>query len=117
MSQPDLRVALVTGAARGIGAATVFRLLDTGHAVIAVDSCAGSSAPAGVTYPLARPSDLDRVTSTAPERVLAIHCDVRDRGGMSQAVERGMSRFGRLDAVVAAAGVMIGGALAWETPA
>ena len=110
-------VALVTGAARGIGAATVRELLRLGYAVTALDVCAGGDVPPGVGYPLATPEDLRRVAELDPDRVLAIQCDVRDREALHSAVNATLVRFGRLDAVVAAAGVVVGGQPQWETPA
>lgn len=111
------RVALVTGAARGIGAATVQSLRDRGYKVIAVDSCAGdgSRRPIGVPYPLATREDLDRVEAAHPESILAQVADVRDRDGVARAVERGLHRFGRIDVVVTAASIITGGRPLWET--
>jgi SDR family mycofactocin-dependent oxidoreductase len=119
MSMPDLeprRVALVTGAARGIGAATVAELLRVGYAVTALDVCAGGNVPSGVGYPLATPDDLRRVADLDPERVLTVESDVRYREALESAVNATLVRFGRLDAVVAAAGVVVGGLMQWETP-
>lgn len=110
------RVALVTGGARGIGAATVVRLCEQGYAVAAVDVCLGGEVPPGVGYPLATPTDLAAVAATSPDRVLAIEADVRDREAMHSAVNATLVRFGRLDAVVAAAGVVVGGLPLWEIP-
>lgn len=108
------RVVLVTGAARGIGAATVRRLTATGHRVLAVDGCAGE---AGSPYPLATRAELDAVIGDCPDgSVLAHVADVRDRDEMGAAVERAVSTWGRLDAVVAAAAVVAGGRPLWETP-
>ena len=64
----DAPVALVTGAARGIGASVVRRLLARGFVVHALDSCAGTSA--GTTYPLATRADLDAVVALDPEHVV-----------------------------------------------
>lgn len=104
-------VALVTGAARGIGAATVARLVEDGWSVTAVDICADDPA---VTYPLATPLDLDAVGEAGGDHVTAIALDVRDSDGLAGAVADAVERAGRLDAVVAAAGVVAGGRPLWE---
>ena len=110
------RVALVTGAARGIGAATVATLAAQGYAVTALDACKGGDVLPGVGYPIATPGDLDSVASVDPEAILPIVSDVRDREALDSAVNATQARFGRLDAVVAAAGVVVGGLPQWETP-
>lgn len=102
------RVALVTGAARGIGAATVDRLVADGCHVIALDSCAGGG--------LATRADLDAVASRHVDHVLPVVADVRDRAALADAVELAVDRWGRLDVAVAAAAVIRGGAPLWQTP-
>lgn len=115
MSEP--RVALVTGAARGIGAATVHRLCDSGYRVVAVDACrsADPSSP-GVRYQLASEADLDEVAAAHPGQVIPVVADVRDHGALDSAAALAVTEFGRLDAAVAAAAVIIGGQPLWETP-
>ena len=117
MPDESPRVALVTGAARGIGAATVGVLCARGYRVVAVDSCAsdGPDRPAGVDYPLATLEDLERVGLEYPGAVLIQVADVRDRDAMAAAARLALDTFGRLDAVVAAAAVIAGGARLWET--
>lgn len=115
-SERTRRVALVTGAARGIGRATTARLIRSGYAVVAFDCCSGHEVPTGVTYPLATRADLDEVVRAHPSSVLPIVGDVRNRHDLVTAVEASMDRFGRLDAVVAGAGVVIGGTSGWELP-
>jgi SDR family mycofactocin-dependent oxidoreductase len=110
------RVALVTGAARGIGAATVAELCRQGYAVTAVDVCTGGDVPPGVGYPMATPDDLEKLARRFPEQVLAVESDVRDREALDSAAKATLVRFGRLDAVVAAAGVVVGGLPQWATP-
>lgn len=110
------RVALVTGAARGIGAATVAELCRQGYSVAAVDVCSGGLVPPGVGYPMANREQLEAVARGFPGRVLALEADVRDREALKSAVDATMVEFGRLDAVVAAAGVVVGGLPQWETP-
>jgi len=105
------RVAIVTGAARGIGAATVDALVNDGYRVVAVDRCRDI---AEIPYALAKPADLDAVVSRHGDNVLGLVGDVRSATDMALAVETAVRHFGRLDAVVAAAGVIAGGYPLWE---
>lgn len=108
------RVVLVTGAARGIGAATVRRLVDGGDRVVAVDSCQGEGTE--VPYPLATKEQLDELVTTCGDAAVAHVADVRDRGGLQAAIDLALDRWGRLDAAVAGAAVIAGGRPLWETP-
>lgn len=113
MTQP--RVALVTGAARGIGAATVHALVDAGWRVVATDACQGvGHGLAGVDYPLASRADLARVAAH-DDAVVTREVDVRDGAALREAAELAIERWGRLDAAVAGAAVLVGGRPAWET--
>ncbi|MEO9181756.1 MAG: mycofactocin-coupled SDR family oxidoreductase [Acidimicrobiales bacterium] len=105
------RVAIVTGAARGIGAATVDVLVNDGYRVIAVDRCRDIPE---VPYALATSADLDAVVARHGEAVLGLVGDVRSSSDMHLAVETATRHFGRLDAVVACAGIIAGGAPIWE---
>lgn len=102
------RVALVTGAARGIGAATVSRLVADGYRVLALDSCEGP--------PLATRDQLESLIELHGDRVLTLVADVRDRNALADAVAEAVRTWGRLDVAVAAAGVIRGGRPLWETP-
>lgn len=111
-----MRVALVTGAARGIGAAVVATLCDRGYQVAAVDACQGEQRPPGVEYSLAGRAELAALAARHPDQVLPLEADVRDPGALDAAARACVDRFGHLDAVVAGAGVVAGGRPAWETP-
>ena len=118
MSQHTARVAIVTGAARGIGAATVRRLCSEHYHVVAVDACHGDSQnqPDGVTYPLATGADLEALVRHDPDRITPAVCDVRDANGLRAVAEATFEEHGRIDAVVASAAVITGGASLWDTP-
>ncbi|WP_299953245.1 mycofactocin-coupled SDR family oxidoreductase [uncultured Modestobacter sp.] len=99
------KVALVTGAARGQGRSHAVRLAEEGADVIAVDRCGQIGT---VPYPMATPDDLAetvRQVEAADRRIVAAQADVRDGAAMKQVVDDGVARLGRLDVVVANAGV------------
>ncbi|MBV9261537.1 MAG: SDR family oxidoreductase [Pseudolabrys sp.] len=88
------KVAMVTGAARGIGLAAAKRFLAEGWRVTLLDI------------------DGDNLTKTcaalnAPETTLAITCDIADRVGVPAAFATLRQKFGRLDALVNNAGIAI----------
>jgi SDR family mycofactocin-dependent oxidoreductase len=105
------RTALVTGAARGIGAATVLRLARQGYAVLAVDLAADDPA---LPYPMGSKAELTAVAEQAGAEVFV--ADVRDFSAMEAAVAEVERRWGGLDVAVAAAGVVAGGVPLWEVP-
>lgn len=114
MGEAEQRVALVTGAARGIGAATVHALVEAGIRVVAVDSCAGDDHEAsGVGYRLGTRRELDAVAGRAPDRVLAVRADVRRPDRLAAAARAGLDRWQRMDVAVAAAAVIAGGRPTW----
>jgi SDR family mycofactocin-dependent oxidoreductase len=108
------RVALVTGAARGIGAATVAALAAGGWRVVAVDRCADDPA---LPYALGTRAELDQVVAAAGDGVIAAEADTRDAAALAAAVAGAEQRWGGLDAAIACAGVIAGGVPAWQVPA
>jgi SDR family mycofactocin-dependent oxidoreductase len=99
------KVAFITGAARGQGRAHAVRLAADGASVIAVDLC---DQIASVPYPLATPEDLAATVKLVEDtgaRIVASQGDVRDRTSLSSALQAGLDEFGRLDIVVANAGI------------
>jgi SDR family mycofactocin-dependent oxidoreductase len=105
------RVAIVTGAARGIGAATVQALARTGWAVVAVDRAGDDPR---LPYALGTRGQL---RALAAERVEVLEGDVAQEAVLHEAVAIADRRFGGLDACVCCAGVIAGGVPLWEMPA
>jgi len=100
------RVAFITGAARGQGRAHAVRLASEGADIIAVD-IAGKLPPC-VPYDPATPEDLDETVALVEatgQRILASVVDTRDLDGLREAVDDGVAALGRLDVIVANAGV------------
>jgi (+)-trans-carveol dehydrogenase len=115
------QVAFVTGAARGQGRAHAIELARAGADIIALDVAAQFDT---VTYPMATEQDLADTVAAVESLDRSIHAvvaDVRDAGAVRQAVDDGAAAFGRLDIVVANAGISgYGGigrlsAAAWQT--
>ena len=99
------KVAFITGAARGQGRAHAVRLATDGADIIAVDLC---DQIASVPYPLANSDDLAATVKLVEDtgaRIVAKEADVRDRASLSAAVQAGVDELGRLDIVVANAGI------------
>ncbi|OBH66838.1 3-ketoacyl-ACP reductase [Mycobacterium intracellulare] len=99
------KVALVTGAARGIGRAQAVRFAQEGADIVALDVCGPIDT---VLVPHSKPDDLDTTASLVREAGGRVHTeivDVRDLAGMQAAADRGAARFGGLDVVCATAGI------------
>lgn len=105
MGRVDGKVALITGAARGQGRSHAVRLAGEGADIIAIDLCEDI---ATLNYPLATPSDLAetaKLVEATGQRIITQIADVRDPDGLGAAVAAGVAEFGRLDVVVANAGI------------
>jgi SDR family mycofactocin-dependent oxidoreductase len=100
------KVAFITGIARGQGRSHAVRLAEEGARIIGVDVC---EPIASVGYPAATPDDLEHtvkeVRATGGE-IFARIADVRDRDALSAALSDGIATFGRLDLVLANAGIL-----------
>jgi SDR family mycofactocin-dependent oxidoreductase len=112
----DGRVAFITGAARGQGRAEAVLLASQGANVVAVDIC---DQIASVPYPMATSDDLAQTVKLVEDtgaRIVARQADVRDRGALQTALQAGLNEFGRLDIVIANAGIapMEAGDAAWR---
>jgi SDR family mycofactocin-dependent oxidoreductase len=100
------KVAFITGAARGQGRSHAIRLAEEGADIIAVDICRQI---ASNPYPLSTPEDLsetERAVKELGRRVVARQADVRERDELREAVEAGLADLGRIDIVVANAGIL-----------
>jgi NAD(P)-dependent dehydrogenase (short-subunit alcohol dehydrogenase family) len=100
------RVAFITGAARGQGRAHAVRMAREGADIIAVDIA--GKLPSCVRYDSATPEDLAetvRLVEAIDRRIMASAIDIRDFDGLSEVVDDGVAALGRLDIIVANAGI------------
>lgn len=99
------KVVFITGAARGQGRSHALRLAEEGADIIAVDV---STQIETVPYPTATAEDLAetvRQVEALDRRIIAAEADVRDFDALKEVVDRGVAEFGRLDIVLANAGI------------
>jgi SDR family mycofactocin-dependent oxidoreductase len=99
------KVAFITGAARGQGRSHAIRLAEEGADIIAVDIGANLDT---IGYPLATLEDLEETAAfveKAGRKVVIAQADVREAGQLKVALENGIAELGKLDIVVAQAGV------------
>lgn len=106
MGKLEGKVAFITGAARGQGRSHAEVLAAEGADIIGLDICRQIDS---VSYPLATPDDLSetvRLVEKVGRRMIAIEGDVREMRAVRDAVAQGLAEFGRLDIVLANAGIM-----------
>lgn len=99
------KVVVITGAARGQGRAHAIRFAEEGADIIAMDICRDVET---VPYPGARPEELEETVAAVERldrRIIATQADVRDHDAVREVVDSGVAELGRLDAVVANAGI------------
>ena len=104
------KVAFITGAARGQGRAHAVRLAQEGADIIAIDICKQVES---VQIPLSTPEDLAETVDLVKRhnrRIYTAEVDVRDYDALKAAVDAGVEQLGRLDIIVANAGIGNGGA-------
>ncbi|BBY38109.1 putative short-chain type dehydrogenase/reductase [Mycobacterium mantenii] len=99
------KVAFITGAGRGQGRAHAVRLAQEGADIIAVDICKQIES---VEYPMSSPEDLAETADLVKgfnRNIYTAEVDVRDYDGLKAAVDAGVDQLGRLDIIVANAGI------------
>jgi len=109
------KVAFISGAARGQGRSHAVRLAQEGADIIAVDICRQIDS---VGYPMSTPEDLAETADLVKglnRRIYTAEVDVRDYDALKSAVDAGVEQMGRLDIIVANAGIGTGGATLLET--
>jgi SDR family mycofactocin-dependent oxidoreductase len=113
------KVVLITGAARGQGRSHAVRLAQEGADIIAVDIAAPIASVTPDFYEAATPDDLAetvRQVEALDRRIVAKQADVRDIEALTAAVDEGVAQLGRLDSVVANAGIFTFGTETHEVP-
>ena len=104
----DGRVAIVTGAARGIGRAIAVGLASAGADIAAID-IAGTVSSASTVEPAteAELNETGELVKKTGRRFIAIKADIRDLPAMQAASERTVNELGKIDILVANAGIQI----------
>jgi (+)-trans-carveol dehydrogenase len=103
------KVAFISGAARGQGRSHAVRLAQEGADIIGVDICRQIDS---VNYPMSTPEDLAETADLVKghnRRIYTAEVDVRDYDALKAALDAGVEQLGRLDIIVANAGIGNGG--------
>jgi (+)-trans-carveol dehydrogenase len=110
------KVAFVTGIARGQGRSHAVRLAREGADIIGLDRCAPMDT---MGYPLGSEEEMAETVALVEKldrRIIAGKVDVRDRAGMRALLDDGVAQLGRLDIVVASAGISPPAVPMWHMP-
>jgi (+)-trans-carveol dehydrogenase len=110
------KVAFVTGIARGQGRSHAIRLAREGADIIGLDRCEDMDT---MGYPLGTSAEMAETVALVEKldrRVVAGRVDVRDRDGMRALLADGVAQLGRLDIVVASAGISPPAVPMWHMP-
>jgi SDR family mycofactocin-dependent oxidoreductase len=105
MGQLDGKVAFITGAARGQGRSHALRLAREGADIIGVDLCEQVGT---VQYAMSTPEDLAQTAKEVEDldrRIVTRQADVRDKRGLQEALDAGVAELGRVDIILANAGI------------
>ena len=105
MGRVEGKVAFITGVARGQGRSHAVRLAEEGADIIGIDICRTVDT---AVYQMSTPEDLEETKSLVEglgRRIIAGIADVRDYSGMKAILDEGVAEFGRLDIVIANAGL------------
>jgi SDR family mycofactocin-dependent oxidoreductase len=106
MGRLDGKVAFITGGARGQGRSHAVMMAEEGADIITLDLCGQIES---VEYPMATLEDLEetaRLVEKTGRRIVARRADVRDFDAVSEVLAEGVAELGRLDFVLANAGIM-----------
>lgn len=116
MGKLEGKIAIVTGAAHGLGASHALALAREGSDVAAVDICHDLPYP---KYPLGTEEELNSVVKEIQalgRRAIAIRCDVTKSDEVEKMVKRVVDEFGKIDILVNNAGIQAIYAPVWECP-
>lgn len=106
MGKLDGQVVFISGVARGQGRSHANLLASEGADIIGFDVCADHE---DVEYPLATQADLEDTVSLVEKWGRQMHAetaDVRDPEAIKRVLDTGLEKFGRVDIVLANAGIM-----------
>ena len=106
MGQLEGKVAFVTGAARGQGRSHAMALAEEGADIVGLDICRQIDT---VAYPMATREDLDETVALIEKtgrRMIGVEGDIRNRDDIQRALDLTLAEFGRLDIVLANAGIL-----------